>query len=458
VRRFALAAAALLCIGATEPGADAAVRWLRANAAAVATVNPDVAGRDLAPLSAIAGDARIVAFGEATHGAREFFQFKDRAFRHLARNDGFRGFAIEANFAAVEAIDRWVNGGDGDPEALVGGMGFWTWDTEEVLSLVRWMREQNLRHGARLRMFGIDIQHAAPNIAIALDYFAAVDPDWPADRAAFDAYVAAATNQSAGYRFTAAMTPEQGRALRLAAERLVSRLETQRDAYVARTSAEAHAAALSAATAAAWYFVMEGPNADRRFWNFRSGYDIRDRAMADLAILAQRRLGDDGRLFVWAHNAHVTNTPFEDSRMTMGQFLRRDIGGDYVAVGFAFDRGTFQAMPPADPARADAPRRLTEMAVGPAPADHSEAVLRRAGPPIWIADLRRVPPGTPACAWFATPRPLRWTGALYSVELMAKHRPISLAGQFDALVFVAETRRARPLPATRARFDIAKDW
>jgi hypothetical protein len=31
--------------------------------------------------------------------------------------------------------------GKGDPKALLRGMYFWTWNTEEVLAMIEWMRE-----------------------------------------------------------------------------------------------------------------------------------------------------------------------------------------------------------------------------------------------------------------------------------------------------------------------------
>jgi erythromycin esterase len=442
---------------AAAPPDRAALEWLERNAVPIRSVEPDSQGPDLAALSGIVSDARIAGFGEATHGSREFFRFKDRAFRHLVREAGFRGFAIEANFAPAERIDDWIKGGDGDPEALVAGLGFWTWDTEEVLALVRWMRHHNDRNAEKLSFFGVDIQHATPNLEIALSYMERHAPA-VSHRPAFAAFMAAATDQRAGYRHMASLPAADARALRVAAEAMLRDLEAEAETLRAASGPDAYLAAVSAATAAGWYFVMEGPRADRRFRNLKSGYDIRDRAMADLSRLALQRVGDNGRLFVWGHNAHVANDRFEGDRMTMGQFLKEELGSGYVSIGFSFDRGTFQAFPPADPASPGAVPRLSVMELGPAPADHSEALLRRIRHSQWIADLRLVKPGQPAYAWFLAERPFRWTGSSYSPELMQRHKPTSLSRQFDALVFLEQTSRARPLRTTRERQGILKDW
>src|SRR6185295_1261754 len=60
-------------------------------------------------------------------------------------------------------VDRYVSGGEGDPAALIGGMYFWTWNTEEVLDMVKWMHDFNVREaaaksGRHVRFAGFDMQ------------------------------------------------------------------------------------------------------------------------------------------------------------------------------------------------------------------------------------------------------------------------------------------------------------
>lgn len=436
----------------------AAERWIKDHAQELITAEPDVVASDLSSVKDVVGDADIAGFGEATHGSREFFQMKDRIFRFLVEKQGFTGFGIEANFAAAEAIDRWVKGGEGDPEKLVAAMGFWTWDTEEVLTLIKWMRSYNTGRTEKISFRGIDMQHAAPNLQIVFSYLDQFAPDIADDKSVFSSYMADARDQREGYRHMGMLSAEQRRKLLVAAEELVRKVEERRDTLIAAGGKDDFLAALSGATSAAWYFLMEGTLSDRKFRNLKTGYDIRDRAMADLALLARQRLGEGGRLFIWAHNGHVANSRFEGDRMTMGQFLKQDIGSKYVSIGFAFDNGSFQAFPPSDPKRPEFKPSLSKFTIGPVPDDHSEAVLRRARKPNWIADLRALPKESLAYVWFSTPRQLRWTGANYSEELMSKHKPIRLTEHFDGLIFISKVTRARPLANTRSRQNIIKDW
>ncbi|MEM8734881.1 MAG: erythromycin esterase family protein, partial [Planctomycetota bacterium] len=116
---------------------------------------------DLKELDSVLGQARIVALGESTHGTREFFQLKHRIFRYLIEEQGVRLFGIEASYAACIPINDYVRSGIGDPREAIKGQGFWTWNTEEVLDLVEWMKdwnEQRPPNSPPLEFYGFDTQ------------------------------------------------------------------------------------------------------------------------------------------------------------------------------------------------------------------------------------------------------------------------------------------------------------
>lgn len=163
MREYAAVVATVLAgMAAAQPDA-ARVEWLRAHAAPFVS---DEAGRgfdDLQPLKAWIGDARIVSLGEPTHGTRECFQFKHRLTEFLASEMGFTIFAIEASSPEADLLTAYVLGGEGDPRRLIAGMYFWTWDTEEVLAMVEWMRAFNAQAKAegsarRITFTGFDMQ------------------------------------------------------------------------------------------------------------------------------------------------------------------------------------------------------------------------------------------------------------------------------------------------------------
>jgi erythromycin esterase len=117
------------------------------------TDDPEAATSDLAPLVTVLRHRRVVALGEATHGTREFFRLKDRLFRCLVRDAGFTTFALEISPEAGVTANRFVRTGEGSARAALEGFEFWTWQTEELLALLEWMRAWNLAHPERAVTF-----------------------------------------------------------------------------------------------------------------------------------------------------------------------------------------------------------------------------------------------------------------------------------------------------------------
>ncbi len=159
----------LILLGAVVVSAQtkqesAASEWVRDRAVRLQTVQAERGFADMQGLKRMVGNARIVSLGEATHGTREFFQLKHRMLEFLATEMGFTIFSIEANLPEAYRMNDYVLNGVGDPRALLKGMYFWTWDTEEVLDMILWMRRFNQATGRRLQFTGFDMQ--TPIVAV----------------------------------------------------------------------------------------------------------------------------------------------------------------------------------------------------------------------------------------------------------------------------------------------------
>src|SRR5271170_5625628 len=166
-----LATACILLASALSPAVEtndqAAIHWLRENAIPIQTVEAGHGFTDLDPLKNVVGNARIVELGEATHGTREFFQLKHRMVEFLASQKGFTIFSIEANMPEAYRVNDFVLNGNGDPKELLKGMYFWTWNTQEVLDMILWMRAFNSSGKGRIEFLGFDMQFpkvAAENV------------------------------------------------------------------------------------------------------------------------------------------------------------------------------------------------------------------------------------------------------------------------------------------------------
>lgn len=154
------------------------IDWLRKQAIRLTTPEARHGFAEMRPLKKVIGNARIVSLGEATHGTREFFQLKHRMLEFLATEMGFTIFSIEANMPEAYRLNDFVLTGKGDPAQLLKGMYFWTWNTEEVLDMILWMRDFNKSGKGRIEFTGFDMQTPDVAMSIAGDFIKKHEPDY----------------------------------------------------------------------------------------------------------------------------------------------------------------------------------------------------------------------------------------------------------------------------------------
>lgn len=143
----------------------------------ISGASPELDDSELSALDFL-GEAQIVGLGEATHGTREFFQMKHRIFKYLVEKHDFRVFAFEMDFAESFFLDDYVTWKTDEnvEELMKFYMLFWTWRTEEVADLLRWMRAYNegKPFEEMLRFVGVDCQFSTYNadklVSLLMDY------------------------------------------------------------------------------------------------------------------------------------------------------------------------------------------------------------------------------------------------------------------------------------------------
>jgi erythromycin esterase len=419
----------VLEVPSLDPPPAEVVAYIGKQGLPLATPEAGKGFEDMAPLGKLIGNARIVALGEATHGTREFFQLKHRFLEYLVARQGFTVFAIEANQPECRAINDYVLHGKGDPREALAGIYFWTWNTEEVLAMIEWMRAWNVdpAHKQKVQFTGNDMQtsHVAhASVAAFVEKLA------PAEAKAWLPPIAVLGERRSAAA-VAKLSPDERAKLTAGLAALAAAFDKQRKAWTAATSAAAYADARHDLTileqAAALYAA--GPQ----------GFDVRDRAMADNTawLLDQTR----AKIVLWAHNAHIANTLA--GLTNMGSHLRKRYKQDYVNFGFVFGEGSFQAIDFTKPSR-----NLAEHTLGPAPAWNASTAFSRTGKPLLVLDLRALPRTGPVRAWFDASHPVRDTGAGFSGEKNMTQLHV-LPRLYDAIIYVDKTTRARPLPSKR---------
>jgi erythromycin esterase len=411
------------------PAPDEVVSWVKRTAIPLETVEAEHGFADMQPLKAVVGDARVVALGEATHGTREFFQLKHRMLEFLVEEMGFTVFAIEANWPECLAINDYVLDGKGDAVEALNGIYFWTWNTEEVLEQIEWMRRYNAdpAHENKVKFYGFDMQTPTVAARQAISYLEHVDSEYGktiADR--FEAL-----RQEMAVRDLQSISEEDRRALEESIREVLNRFDTNRDTWVERTDERQ------------WGLARQKVVLLRQVLKMLSGGDFnaRDKAMADNLEWILETEPPGTRVAIWAHNGHIARGG-SDAMESMGTHLDRSLGDDYVVLGFAFNKGSFQAI---DWTQGRGKGRgLREHTVGPAPEGHWGAAFARTGLPIFVLDLRRIPSEGPVAGWFGVPHPMREIGAAFAGEEQMSH-PVVLGDRYDGIIFVDETTRARPV-------------
>jgi erythromycin esterase len=402
--------------------AAAATRWLAGNAIRLTTVEAGHGFEDLQPLKPVIGGARLVAFGEATHGTREFFQLKHRMLEFLVTEMGFNVFGIEATMPEAFDINEYVLTGKGDPVKALAALNFWTWDTEEVLAMIEWMRSYNAdaRHTRKVKFYGFDMQFAPRAVQVVVNYLRQVDPE---QAAAAEKALTSLDNPGAGSPF-GKLEKEKQREVREAAAALLARFDARKEAYVRQTGADDWALARQHAR-----IVVQ--NLDLQM---DADPGVRDRAMADNVRWILEREGPNARMVVWAHNGHVATHP-----NWMGDHLRQKLGRQMVVFGFAFNQGGFQAV--------RRRRGLTRFQVGPAREGSLDAALAAAGLSLAMIDLRQLPAKGPVAEWFRAPHASRNIGAIFDDTIPdSGYSEQVVTRLYDALLFVNTTTAARELP------------
>ncbi len=410
--------------------------------------------RDLMPIAAAIGDARVVGLGEARHGDGHAYKAKVRLTKFLHAVMGFDVLAWESGLFACRDMDAALRaaGPPAPPECGIYSMWRLAEEVQPLFDLARTSAE----NGRRLEMAGFDCRLSDGRsdrlVAALFGFVDAVDPGLvdPAVRARVGDLIERVDRFEPPYD----PTPDERMVARAAVQTLVEALLASRRRFV-----ETH----GAHEPAFWHEVLQGlldlescrgldPMVDGRpvpVGRSIASTNVRDASMARLArwLVDERYAGR--KVVLWAASFHLcahhaelgfgpdvpgllTGWPpevqfdadLQDARYQypMGEHLRRQLGDAYYTIGCTAHsgmRGTwFETPEPIEPALPGS----------------VEAILHDAGVDHGFIDLRGLPPGHPLRA----PVRARPLGHGQQVAVWPRH--------LDALCFVD-----RGFPATRAR-------
>ncbi len=414
------------------------VAWLSQHAVPLQTTDPSAPLDDLEPLRQMIGSAHLVGLGEGTHGTREFFQMKHRILELLVTQMGFTHFAIEATTPEADDMNRYVLTGVGDPAKLLSRLYFWTWNTEEVLDMVRWMRQWNITApaGQRVQFLGFDMQSPGASMDSVSAFLGAVDKAAQSDATSSYACIAPYRNRgpTPGSSTTSYATSSASVKSACAAslKAVYENIASRKPAYLAASSAERYAAALHAARLVQQYETMISAT------NAATSSRARDAAMAENVVWIREQAGPGARIALWAHNGHVNAVS-----SAMGGQLRASFGSDYVSLGLVFGRGSFSAVGQSGGTITG----LGTWTVTSILKSSLESAFDATGRSRLLLDARTLAKGGADAAPLAGPIRMRSIGATFDQKLEAAYFGYQLLpDDFDLLIYLSATTATVRLP------------
>lgn len=291
---------------------------------------------DLAFLDQRLKDVKVFGIGEASHGAREFFLMKHKMFQYLVEKHGFTVFAIEAGYAECAKINQYIQTGTGNPKELIRGMFFWTWNTQEVLNLVEWMKAYNETHSGKLTFIGMDMQFEFNSATEILQFIKIHEPQYGEEVTQLLNPLVDSVISNSEKRPSKKMIDAISVNLRRVESHLIAQsfYENQfQGSSAIKGSIQQHFAILNQ-----YLRMAEVPYKDEDV--------VRDSAMAKNVLWALNHDGRTNKVMVWAHNGHISKDDKADDYKNLGWHLAQQLGSAYFAVGFEFNKGCFRAANP----------------------------------------------------------------------------------------------------------------
>jgi erythromycin esterase len=420
---------AAICFGQEAAQADekSILSWIQENAVPIRHIEAGNDFDDLQPLKQILKDVKVVGLGEATHGTREFFQFKHRLFELLVKEMDYTVFAIESSYTACKAINDYVLYGIGDKEAVLTSQGYSPWDTEEHADLIDWMRNynQSVTEEKKVRFYGLDVAYNERGRDIVMAFLKNHAPaKVPATDALFQK-ISVFDEKWAMWqdeiRDEAAKTLPQ-------TQSLIQFLTENQNALVESTSIKEFEQILKYAK------VME------QMVSAIINPPLRTRNMAK-NLLDLMELMPDSKFIVSAHNNHK-NFSDHHGNINMGHDLKAELGAAYYAICFETNQGSYQA-------RIWLPdkRVMTDFKVGvfgPSPVGSLPDNLSKAKKGDYFLDLRRSLDDRIIEEFWKIPQIVHDVHWVYREIFSENLYEVNLQSSYDGILFIEKTSRARP--------------
>ncbi|SDR71321.1 erythromycin esterase family protein [Christiangramia echinicola] len=273
--------------------------------------------------------AKIFGFGETTHHGKEFFTIKAKFFKYLVQKKNVKAFLMEESYPAESGINEWISGGKGDLKTIADNFSIYPWHTQEVVDLLKWMRNYNLEKpkNEQIQFYGIDIQFVKGINEEIRDFVKrnglSIDENLLST-------VDKCTNKKNDYKGVKNWADEHKPDLQNL-KKIISEFQKNSSKNITNESQDA--------IRALNYLI------DYTDFIKNPTTKVRDLKMFENAQYIIDNLTENGKAFIWAHNEHINNLEllsYGSDWTSLGSHLKNNYKEDYYSVGFDFGSGNLR--------------------------------------------------------------------------------------------------------------------
>lgn len=399
--------------------------------------------------------SQVVMLGEATHGSQEFYEWRRMISQELIEKHGFNLIAVEGDWPACAAVDRYIRDSKKEDQAYETLRSFqrwpgWMWANTEMMKLTQWMKQFNHNQSPKRQVgfYGLDIYSFFDSVDEVLRILAQISPEM--EKKARDLYSCLNRFDRNEKSYARSLHQEPEGCSQQVVEVLKEVLQLKVERHQASQLFAVQQNARIVRNAEQYYSAIIHGTAE--------GWNIRDRHMfATLKSLLDKQ-GVQGKAIVWAHNSHIgdhQSAMFKQSgQVNLGGLAREEWGKDLVSlIGFGTYRGEViaskawdgpTAVLPVPPARESTYEHIFH---------HAAVALKSNSFFLWLKeDLQN--------SELKKAKGHRGIGVVYNPigERRENDQPVSLTERYDGFLFVDQTHALTPLKQKFQRKDIPETW
>lgn len=302
---------------------------------------PLVDKQGIGPLVTALKNKKIVMIGEASHGTKEFYEWRQHITQELIMNHGFNFIAVEGDWPPCQKVNRFITGKEGDQEVLASFNRWptWMWSNHEVLWFVDWLKEWNKNSADKVGFHGLDVYSLYESMDQVILMLKKIDPKLAEEAGKKYACLESYRHNEIDYAKSLFKAPEgcKKEILDVLEATLQARLKSRKDNED-------------------WFDINQNANIVKNAEDYyramvfgdKDSWNVRDTHMMSTLEMLLEHYGEGSKCIVWEHNTHIGDYRATDmvihGQVNIGGLAREIFGSENVGlVGFGTYSGTVTA-------------------------------------------------------------------------------------------------------------------